>query len=321
MLRKSCLVAVLCIEVMIVGITDGLAADQNSEVPYPKIHASTDSSVIARGRYLVMHVAVCGHCHSATNGAPGPDGEVQLSGMAPQPMPQPTLIRFNGAPPGGPDGPPSGAAFGYTPNITSDVNTGIGALSDGAIARALRYGVAHDGHEIGIMNFAFSDGDLTAVVSYLRTTKPVASEVRRAKFKATGFVLPGNTVARSQPLKLSPRGISVENGRYLVESVADCAGCHTSRDMRTGQLGSPFGGGIMIPGEASTLTPPNITRSGRLARWSEDEFVARFRAGLLREGSRMPWIAFQGMHEDDLRSIYRYLKSLPAVQSADADND
>jgi hypothetical protein len=91
--------------------------------------------------------------------------------------------------------------------------------------------------------------------------------------------------------------------------------------MRTGQLGSPFGGGMMIPGEESTLTPPNITRSGRLARWSEDEFVARFRAGLLHEGSRMPWIAFQGMHEDDLRSIYRYLKSLPAVQSTDADND
>ena len=321
MLRKNCLVAVLCIEVMIVGITDALAAGQSSEVPYPNVHASSDSSVVARGRYLVMHVAVCGHCHSATNGAPGPDGEVHLSGMARQPVPQSTSIRFNGGPPGGPDGPPSGAVFRLAPNITSDLKTGIGALSDGAIARALRYGVAHDGHEIGLMNFAFADEDLTAVVSYLRTTKPVASEVQRVELKATGFVLPGNTVARSRPLKLSPRGISVENGRYLVESVADCAGCHTSRDMRTGQLGPPFGGGRTFPGDESVLAPPDITRSGRLASWTEDEFVARFRAGLLHEGSLMPWIAFQEMHEDDVRSIYRYLKSLPAAHTPDADNE
>lgn len=339
MLRRNCVLAVLCIEATIVGITDGLAADQNTEAPYPNIHASTNSSVIARGRYLALHVGVCGHCHSATNGAPGPDGEVQLSGMAAQPMTLPTMIRFDGTPPGGPNGPPTGAAFGagpggppaggppagaglgFAPNITSDLKTGIGALSDGAIARALRYGVAHDGRKIGIMNFAFSDEDLTAVVSYLRATKPVQHEVQRVEFNAAGFGPPGNTVERSPPLKRSPRGISVENGRYLVESVGDCAGCHSPRDMRTGQAGFPFGGGMSFPGEASFLAPPNITSGGRLASWSENDFVARFRAGLLLEGSRMPWIAYQGMHEDDVRSIYRYLKSLPAVHTPVADNE
>jgi mono/diheme cytochrome c family protein len=293
MLRKNCALALLCIEAMIVGITDGLAADQNTEVRYPNIHASTNSSVLTRGRYLVMHVAVCGHCHSTSNGAPGPDGEVHLSG----------------------------AVSGYVPNITPDLKTGIGALSDGTIARTLRYGVAHDGREVPMMNYAFTDEDLTAVVSYLRSTKPVEREVPRVEFTATGFIPPDKTVARSQPLKRSPRGISVENGRYLVESVGDCASCHTSSDMRTGRLGSPFGGGTSFPGEASALAPPNITRGGRLASWSEDDFVARFRAGLLIEASRMPWIAYQGMHEDDLRSIYQYLKSLPAAHTPDADSE
>jgi len=305
MMRNYCALAVLCIEVMMVGITDGLTADQNTELPYPNIHASTDSGVIARGRYLAMHVAVCGHCHSATNGAPGPDGQVHLTGMAPAV----------------PDGQPSGASSGYVPNITSDLKTGIGALPDGAIARALRYGVAHDGHVIAAMNYAFSDEDLAAVVSYLRTTKPVQHEVQRVEFMTAGFIPPGKTVAQGQPPKRSPSGISVEKGRYLVESVGDCAGCHTSRDMRTGQVGPPFGGSTNFPGKKGTLAAANLTRGGRLATWSENDFVARFRAGPLFEDSPMPWTAYQGMHEDDVRSIYRYLKSLPAAHELDADNE
>lgn len=81
MLRKKCALAALCINATIGGITDCLAADQDTEAIYPTVHASADSSVVARGRYLVLHMAVCGHCHSSTNGAPGPSGEVQLSGV------------------------------------------------------------------------------------------------------------------------------------------------------------------------------------------------------------------------------------------------
>ena len=47
---------------------------------------------------------------------------------------------------------------------------------------------------------------------------------------------------------------------------------------------------------------------------SEEQFVARFRQGRLLPGSPMPWQAFSRMSEDDLRSIYRYLKSVPAVK-------
>jgi mono/diheme cytochrome c family protein len=314
---KTCALAILCFEATIGAVTNCLAADQDTEAPYPTVHASTDSSVVARGRNLVLHVAVCGHCHSLTNGAPGPDGDVQLSGVR---------ILRNGIPvdeasPGAPDAAPANAVAFSVPNITSDVRTGIGALSDATIARTLRSGLTHDGHRVPMMNYAFADDDLTAVVSYLRATRPVEHEVPRVELKLPPGVLPTDTAApHAKPLSRSPRGISVARGRYLVESVADCGACHTATDMRTGQpSGSPLSGGVSYPDQKNPkliYQSANLTRDGRLATWSENDFVARFRAGPLLDGSAMPWAAYQGMPENDLRSIYRYLKSLPAGHAA-----
>ncbi len=66
-----------------------------------------------------------------------------------------------------------------------------------------------------------------------------------------------------------------------------------------------------------TWSPPNITsdpETGRLGTMTEDQFVARFRQGRVIPGSPMPWQAFSRIAEDDLRSMYRYLKSVPPVK-------
>jgi hypothetical protein len=44
-------------------------------------------------------------------------------------------------------------------------------------------------------------------------------------------------------------------------------------------------------------------------------FGARFRQGKGAEGSEMPWPAFGRLTEDDLKAIYRYLRTLPAVEN------
>ena len=43
-------------------------------------------------------------------------------------------------------------------------------------------------------------------------------------------------------------------------------------------------------------------------------FVARFRLGRVIARSPMPWQGFRRMSDDDLRAIYRYLKTVPAVR-------
>jgi hypothetical protein len=65
------------------------------------------------------------------------------------------------------------------------------------------------------------------------------------------------------------------------------------------------------------IIPPNLTpdpTTGHISSWTEDMFVARFKGGRVVKGSIMPWDAFQRMTENDVRSIYRFLKSLPPVK-------
>lgn len=91
--------------------------------------------------------------------------------------------------------------------------------------------------------------------------------------------------------------------------------------MKTGEFyGDPFAGGV--PMDASTgekgvkVVPPNITvdkQFGKLANWDAEHFVARFHQGLLIPESIMPWASFQRYSDDDLRSIYRFLVTVPPV--------
>jgi mono/diheme cytochrome c family protein len=119
---------------------------------------------------------------------------------------------------------------------------------------------------------------------------------------------------KTPPSPTAPHGATPENGRYLV-LVADCGGCHTQKDMKTGAaIGPDLGGATGFEGDSTgTWSPPNITKGGRLAQWNEDQFVARIRAGRAFPKSPMPWQFLQKLDEQDLRAIYRYLASLPPV--------
>jgi hypothetical protein len=77
-----------------------------------------------------------------------------------------------------------------------------------------------------------------AVVSYLKTQAPVHNQVPPHKYSVLGRIVRATILAnpvgpKATPLKASPRGATVENGRYLVESVGLCSACHTQRDERT----------------------------------------------------------------------------------------
>jgi mono/diheme cytochrome c family protein len=211
------------------------------------------------------------------------------------------------------------------PNITPDRDTGIGRYSDEELARMLRFGVRPNGETVlPFMPFQnLSDEDLTALISYLRSQSPVRHEVAPHTINPLGrlvnaFVLtPRGPTA--PPLASVPREVTPAYGRYLAHSVANCVGCHTRMDLRTGELVGPtLAGGAEHPSTSEPgkhFVAPNLTpdeRWGWLEGWSEDAFVARLRAGRSREGSPMPWEALSQMGEDDMRALYRYLRTLPA---------
>ena len=216
----------------------------------------------------------------------------------------------------------------YSPNITPDSATGIGAKSDGRIARMLRYNVRPHGRAAApFMQFErMSDEDVVAILSYLRSNQPVTHAVSNHQLNLLGrtvmtFVIKPNPLDNKAPKASPPTAPTVERGEYLVNSVGVCAGCHTLRDLRTGAvIGPHLGGGFELPSDIDPtmiFTAPNLTNdpTGITGRLSEDQFLMRFRQGLVIKESIMPWKAFTTMHDDDIRAIYRYIKSVPAVQN------
>jgi mono/diheme cytochrome c family protein len=265
--------------------------------------------VIAQGEYLVHAVAHCSTCH----------GPAELLARR--------QIEF--------DQPLTGGnvwnlgPFGiFTAANLTPHPSGIGAMSDAEVARAIRHGIGRHGKLSPMMRFGvgpMSDEDLTAVISWLRAQEQVAGEWVPPKFGLLAKALSGRFNPRldTAPAHVPAGGISLERGRYLAEGPAMCSGCHTPMDPMAGF--APSGPAFSGAGEADPdptmagyeIIAPNLTpdsRTGHIAAWTEDHFVARFRSGRVIAGSVMPWEAYQRLTEEDVRSVYRYLSSLPPTE-------
>ena len=214
------------------------------------------------------------------------------------------------------------------PNLTPDPETGIGNLTDAELARAIRYGVKHDGHLLPpfMMFQGMSDEDLTAVVSFLRSQEPVKNKVEPSDYTFLAKALVTFGVLKpvgpeSTPPKSVPRADTKEYGKYLAENLGNCKGCHVARDDR-GIESSPYysGGGKFPPGalsEGYSYVSPNLTpdkATGVIAEWDEDLFVDRFKGGRIYKTSPMPWGMYSRMDTTDLRALYKYLHSLDPVE-------
>lgn len=297
---------------LVLFITIQLRWDRTFEAPYPEITATIDSAVLAKGAYLVNGPAHCNECH------------IQLNEYA-------SVLEGKNVPPAG--GFEFVLPFGsvYTKNITPDKTNGIGRYTDGEIARVLRYGIRPDGTAlIDFMNFyQMSDEDLTAVISYLRSLPAVSREIPENKWNFLGKALlsflikPSGPVEGERPKSVSPDTTAVY-GKYLANSIANCGGCHTNRDLKTGKyIGEPFSGGFKMEdatGESKNVFcyTPNLTpdpTTGHMFSWTEADFITRFRSGKLIKESAMPWGPFKNFSDNDLKAIFAYLKSLPPSEN------
>ncbi|HEX2607186.1 MAG TPA: cytochrome c [Flavisolibacter sp.] len=308
MIRKILKWTGLIILFLLAGITVTTMARQHLkyEAEYPTIKASKDSALIAKGRHIVLGPGHCLDCHSPIKNV---DSVLKL----------------------GQDPPLSGGMafklpFGtfYTRNLTSDPETGLGNFTDGEIARVLRHSVKKNGEAVlPFMPFQdLSDEDLTAVISYLRSTKPVKNKVPDHSYNAMGALIKAFLIKPSGPSQPPVASVKADTtaayGRHLVMAVANCNECHTKRDGIGAYVGEPLAGGTEFSEEGHpTLYTPNLTPdpSSRIYGWSEADFIKRFRMGKLISYSHMPWESFGRMTDDELKAIYKYLKELKPVKT------
>ena len=274
----------------------------------PPIVAVNDSTVIERGRYLVYGPAHCVDCH----GDPKRRTEIEAGKVVP--LSGGMIFHL-----------PIGNI--HVPNITSDA-TGVLNYSDAQIARSLRYGVGFNDEALfDIMPFHnTSDADLTAIISYIRTLPPTVNKVPAKELNFMGKIVTAFMLKPVGPdhelIKSIKADSTKEYGEYLARSVANCRGCHTNRDLKTGAfIGKDYAGGLVLPSEVirgQQFMTPNLTpdkETGRIANWDEATFVQRFHNGKLLPGSPMPWGPYRTMSDMEIKAIYRYIVTVPAVNN------
>ncbi len=217
------------------------------------------------------------------------------------------------------DDPAMGLIFG--PNLTH----GRGGLppnySDQDFVRAVRHGVAADGHGLFLMPSddykEFTESDMADLIAFVKSVPPVDREsvaprvgpVARVLLVAGKIKLAADVIdhAGLKPSVVRP-GATVAYGRYVA---ASCTGCH----------GANFSGGKIDAGPPNWPPAANLTPhpSGRLARWTESDFFAAIRTGRRPDGTPLDPVmprAFAQLNDTELKAIWAFLQTLPSVPTS-----
>lgn len=277
----------------------------------PQTRAVTDRKFAAtparlqRGQYLVDSVMGCVGCHS--------DQDFNKPGAPP-------LASKRGA---GLVWTASDTPWLVAPNITPDKETGAGNWSDDTLARAIREGIGHDGRALfpimPYLNFrTMSDEDLAAVIVYIRSLPPVRNELPPTRIPfPLNFLIKGAPQPLTTPVPPPDQSTPVARGAYLVR-MGSCADCHTPQEKGQAVAGMDFAGGFVLKGATGTVASSNITPDASgILYYDENLFLRAMHEG--RVGARtlnatMPWTFFSHMTDDDLQSIYAYLRTLKPIK-------
>jgi mono/diheme cytochrome c family protein len=210
----------------------------------------------------------------------------------------------------------------YPPNITPDKETGVGNWTDDQLARAIREGVSADGRALfpfmPYENYRYlSDEDLASVIVYLRSLPPVKHAVPK-----TELIFPVKYLINSAPRPLTepvnPPDLStpVRRGDYLV-TIGGCRDCHTPQKQGQRIMALDLAGGFPIEGPWGFVASANITQApSGIPYYDEKLFIDVMRTGWVKARELkpiMPWWNFRGLTDEDLASIFAYLKTVPPV--------
>jgi len=279
----------------------------------PEIAVELTPERVKHGDYLANHVMVCIDCHSLRDWQ-------YFSG--------PPIIGTEGA-----GGERFGRDFGFpgeffSPNITP---SGVGDWTDGELFRAITTGVTRDGSAIfPLMPYPdygkLDEDDIKDVIAFIRTLSSIENEIPEREIDfPLNFIL--NTIPKKASLTTRPNPMDRINfGEYMFTAAA-CTECHT-KAVKGKVVGEYLAGGFEfnLP-DGSVLRSTNITpHVTGIGLWSEAFFVNRFKyyvdtayvyevVGPGEFMTVMPWIMYGGMTEEDLGSLYQFLRTVPAVEN------
>lgn len=282
---------------------DVASADAEAAHKYPS------SGLLARGKYIVDHLAVCGMCHTPTTARGVPDRSKYLAGVE-------CLIRDEG-----------GGCL-HSANLTK-----LGGYTDEQIKAMFMDGKRPDGRFLHptmpywvFHNMTPKDAD--SVVAYLRSVREVDHVVPPNDPPFDDVPMPAEPIdPRTIP---GADGAAAERGRYLAAAVGLCIDCHTPElpagserpiDMSLAFTGNRAFPNIVVAEAPTTVYSANITPQvvGGIGGWQVADIRRAIREGRDRSNSGicppMPVGArgYGGMTEQDANDIAAYLLGLTPV--------
>jgi mono/diheme cytochrome c family protein len=253
-------------------------------VKIPSGVSSRDAGMVERGAYVVR-ISGCVTCHTAKGGVPFAGGRALET--------------------------PFGTF--YSPNITSDRETGIGKWSDEDFLRALLYGEGSQGEHLypSFPYTSYSDmkiQDALSIKAYLMSLAPVRAAIQphqlrfpfgwRALMKGWKFLFFWPELNMTMP-NYTP---AVARGSYLVTALGHCGECHTPRnalgamDSVAFLKGNPNGPeGWAVP----ALVGPS---KGNFSQWSVEEI-----SEYLKTGGKPDFDSAQGPMKEVIEENTRFL--------------
>jgi cytochrome c553 len=242
---------------------------------------------IERGRHIVDSRASCNACHGADFG-----GDTIVD------------VLFVG--------------HWVAPNLTLGDGSVTKSFTANDWDRAVRHGVRHNGQTSSMPSSDFanlSDHELSDIVAYIRSMPPVNRDMGPVKFgpmfsfliatdpKAlSAFVIDHEKAHAVEP---PVEAANAELGQHIVQV---CRGCH----------GDQLSGGKMA-GDPDMPIVANLTpHATGLKSWSEGDFIRALRDGKRKDGTAisqmMPWKTYGQMSDTELKAVWAYLQTVPAVE-------
>jgi thiosulfate dehydrogenase len=270
------------------------------------VDAKADPELIKRGEYIAR-AGDCVACHTAPGGTPMAGG-----------------LKLD---------TPFGSL--WSTNITPDRDTGIGNWSFGEFDRAMRKGVAADGHNLypamPYPSYArISGDDMAALWAYLtQGLAPVAQANRAPEMSfpfnmRIGLAFWNVAFLDASPFKPEPNQDAVWNrGAYLVQGLGHCGACHTPRGIAFQEKAMSDAG----PNGRDYLAGAKVEHWNALnlrGLWTVPDTVQMLKTGQNRFATAAGGMtdvirhSTQHMTDQDLTAIATYLKALPTDRPAPA---
>jgi mono/diheme cytochrome c family protein len=262
-------------------------------------------TTVDRGRYLSI-LSDCASCHTV------PQKNQPFAGGRPIETPFGRIV---------------------APNITPDMETGIGSWTDDQFDNAVRKGIGRNGERLyPAMPYnaytKMSRQDVLAIRAYLNTVtavyNPVVVNMLPFPFNIrTAMKVWDALYFKEGEYAFDPHQSTEWNrGAFLVDGPAHCGACHTPKTFLGGDKMSLYLQGSPLQGWSA----PNITNDARtgLGNWSVDEVAAYLKTGHNRiTAATGPMaeavdLSTSKMMDDDVKAIATYLKSLPGQGAAPA---